>query len=91
MTVLQNYKDMLKKNGCTTKYFTKAFLDTFTTAYNARKENIENGIFNSYGTAGYEYNAILETPFYKSNSCAYCVFLENYNGWSFQTRSGGYK
>lgn len=80
MTVLQNYKNILKKNGCTTRYFNKAFLAAYTDAYNTRKKNIESGIFNACGTADYEYNAVLETPFYRNNSCAYCVFLENYNG-----------
>ena len=79
-TRLSYYKELLKENGSNTRYFNRAFLDTFTTAYNARKKNIENGVFNASGTAGYEYNPVTNTRFYMDNGTAYCKFLEIYNG-----------
>ena len=64
-TLLGYFKSAIVKQGESTKYFNRDFLNTYLTEY---KESKKNGIAN--------YPKTKETRFYKDNSCAYCVFLE---------------
>lgn len=64
-TLLGYFKSAIAKQGESTKYFNRDFLNTYLTEY---KESKKNGIAN--------YPKTKETRFYKDNSCAYCVFLE---------------
>ena len=80
-TLLGYFKHNILNNGCSIKYFNKAFLNEYIKAYNARKANIENEIYNEYGSNKYEYNKVFETDFYNKNSSAYCVFCELWQGY----------
>lgn len=66
-------KEELKATATNTKYFNKAFYEAYIRAYKDRKNNIENGIYN---TDFQEYNEVKQTRFYIDNSCNYCLFQE---------------
>lgn len=77
-TLLSYFKDNIKAQGKSAKYFNRDFLAKYVHAWN---ESHKDGapmlhyekdgiIYNGY------YTAVYDTDFYKKNSCAYCVFLE---------------
>ena len=75
-TLLGYFKDGLKREHATTKYFNRDFLAEYVHAYNTRKRNIENGIYFEITDKEYEYNPVFETRFYKENGTSYCTFCE---------------
>lgn len=66
-TLLGYFKYHITAAGETTKYFNRAFLNTYITEY---KQSHKNGRAN--------YPETMKTDFYNKNSTAYCVFLEIY-------------
>lgn len=69
----------LKRRGCKTRQFTKAFLQMYAKARQDIQTNDANGIDTSYQDGGiytrHEYDAIRQTAFYKIDSGSYCEFL----------------
>ena len=62
-TLLGYFKAGLTRNGCSLRYFNRAFLNAYITDYKRGDR---------------DYSATQATDFYRKNGCAYCVFLELY-------------
>jgi hypothetical protein len=80
-------KEELKRRCEKTRYFNKAFYNTYCDVKKEMLRKIEDG--NEYEQDKYvkdgillfhTYDPIYNSKFYKRNSCAYCVFLEIVNG-----------
>ena len=80
MTEYQRIKAELKEQHCSTKYFTKQFLENYKAAVILARKNFDRGIDDSYPYEHYHrfhsYDKIYADKFYIENSGAYCVFLE---------------
>ena len=63
--MLKYFKKRLLQEKCSTKYFNRAFLETFLAEY-AESKRIGHA----------QYPDTMQSRFYTLNSCAYCVFLE---------------
>lgn len=64
-TLLGYFKDNIKNAGRNTKYFNRAFLNTFIEDYN-----------RSHAAGVADYTATAKTDFYIKNGGSYCTFLE---------------
>lgn len=73
-------KNELKRQRQSVKYFTRAFLETYTAALETCKRNAEKGIDDGYYDGiiftRHAWDDVRKTDFYLKNSCAYCTFLE---------------
>lgn len=82
-TLLGYFKDALKKQNESTKYFNRDFLAKFIHAYNTAVANEKNGIDTRYYIDGvmlfHEWDQVYASDFYNKNSCAYCVFLQEWH------------
>ena len=83
MTEWQKYREALKQQHCSTKYFNKAFLEAYKNARAKAKFNFKHGIDDSYKDPKHEwvtlyhsYDEIYGSKFYQENSGTYCAFLE---------------
>lgn len=76
----QRIKTELSLRHCSPRYFNRAFLSAFLSAYETNRKNRENGIDDSYTvghvTLYHAWDEIYKTDFYSKNSSAYCEFLE---------------
>lgn len=83
-TLLGWFKDGLRREGCSTKHFNRAFLAEYVHAYNEIKRQVDTDSVAYYekpdGTVTAEaWLPVHETRFYKENGTSYCVFLELWN------------
>ena len=69
----------LKRRGCKTRNFTKAFLQMYAKARQDIQTNDAHGIDTYYTDNGiwtrHEYDGIRQTAFYRVESGSYCEFL----------------
>ena len=80
MKTYKEIKEAIKRSGHTTKYFTKAFLDTYRAAVETVHRNLERGVDDTYWDGDiftrHAYDDVRKTDFYQKSGCAYCIFLE---------------
>lgn len=76
-------KQALQARRENTKYFNRAFFNTFVKCCKDRANNIKNNIddsyFKDYVLLFRSYDAVYNSAFYNKNSGAYCEFLSVFN------------
>ena len=80
-------RDELSEKCDSIRHFNRRFLDDYINCLNQRRENLKNGIDDSYRDEKaphvvlyHCWDDVYDSRFYQKNSCAYCEFLSIISG-----------